>query len=627
MRKNCAVTSGKVEYAFKMKTQTRNFSIIAHIDHGKTTLTDRLLQQTGTISERDSRDRLMDSNPIEQERGITIKMAPVRMRWTDPRSVGQDPKNPQGIEYQLNLIDTPGHVDFSYEVSRSLNACEGVLLVVDATQGIQAQTLANYEKAKAQNLKIIPVINKIDLPAADVESVTLELMETLGFHEDEMVAVSAKSGVNIQGLLETIVDHIPPPLQEETEDKPLKALVFTSLYDVHQGVIAYVRVVQGVLRQENLTLLSNLQKINPTEIGYFIPTRHAVKELRAGEVGYLATGLKDVGLVNVGDTLTTAIAAATNLVEPLPGYHPPQPMVYLEIYPTDGDDFVLLKEAMGKLKLHDAALQFTGTHSKALGNGLRVGFLGILHYEIVQERLEREFDLELIATAPTVPYELEMRDGSDFMIYHASEMPDPSNIMQIKEPMTRSVIFTPRDYLGAVLQLVEGHRGKLQEVHDVGTRVKAVFTIPLSELIVNFHDQLKSVSSGFASLEYDVTSYEPVDAVKLTILVHTDAVEALSQIVVRSQAEYIGRAITAKLKETIPRHNFEIPIQAAIGGKIVARETVKAYRKDVTAKLYGGDRTRRDKLLKKQKAGKQRMKEIGNVQLPQEAFLAVLERG
>jgi GTP-binding protein LepA len=572
----------------------RNFSIIAHIDHGKTTLTDRLLQ-----------------------------MAPVRMRWTDPRP--ESTNRGQQPEYQLNLIDTPGHVDFSYEVSRSLNACEGVLLVVDATQGIQAQTLANYEKAYAQRLKIIPVINKIDLPAADVESVTLELMETLGFHEDEVVAVSAKSGINIEQLLEKIVDHIPAPVQEE--EKPLKALVFTSLYDLHQGVIAYVRVVQGVLRPEQLMLLSNRQKLQPTEIGFFSPTRQPVRELRAGEVGYIATGLKDVSQVNVGDTLTTALAANTNQVEALPGYHPPQPMVYLELYPTDGDDFVLLKEAMGKLKLHDAALQFTGTHSKALGNGLRVGFLGILHYEIVQERLEREFNLDLIATAPTVPYELSMKSGEEYTIYHASEMPDPSNIVQIKEPMTRSVIFTPRDYLGAVLQLAEGHRGKLLEVEDVGTRVKAVFNIPLSELIVNFHDQLKSVSSGFASLEYEVQNYEPVDAVKLTILVHADPVEALSQIVVRSQADQIGRAITAKLKDTIPRHNFEVPIQAAIGGKIIARETVKAYRKDVTAKLYGGDHTRRDKLLKKQKAGKARMKEIGSVQLPQEAFLAVLERG
>lgn len=617
-----------------MSTHIRNFSIIAHIDHGKTTLTDRLLLQTGTITERQSRDRLMDSNPIEQERGITIKMAPVRMRWTDPRTV--TPSHPKGQEFQLNLIDTPGHVDFSYEVSRSLNACEGVLLVVDATQGIQAQTLANFEKAKAQNLKIIPVINKVDLPAADVESVTLELMETLGFAESDVVAVSAKSGVNIDALLEKIVDDIPAPSgepdetlsdQQQESNKPLQALVFTSLYDVHQGVIAYVRVVQGVLRQEPLMLLSNRQKLAPTEIGFFAPDRTSVTQLQAGEVGYLATGLKDVSQVNVGDTLTTALAAANNQVDPLPGYHPPQPMVYLELYPTDGDDFVLLKEAMGKLKLHDAALQFTGTHSKALGNGLRVGFLGILHYEIVQERLEREFNLDLIATAPTVPYELQLRDGTDFMIYHASEMPDPANIVLVKEPMTRSVIFTPRDYLGAVLQLAEGHRGRLLEVQDVGTRVKAIFSIPLSELIVNFHDQLKSVSSGFASLEYEVVEYQPVDAVKLTILVHGEPVEALSQIVVRGQAELIGRAITSKLKDTIPRHNFEIPIQAAIGGKIVARETVKAYRKDVTAKLYGGDRTRRDKLLKKQKAGKQRMKEIGSVQLPQEAFLAVLERG
>lgn len=591
----------------------RNFSIIAHIDHGKTTLTDRLLQATNTIGVRDFSERFMDSNPIEQERGITIKMAPVRMNWRDPRT---------NQLYQLNLIDTPGHVDFSYEVSRSLAAAEGVLLVVDATQGIQAQTLANYEKAKAQNLKVIPVINKIDLPAADVESVTLELMETFGFDESDIVEVSAKSGLNVDRLLEVIVDKIPEA--PEPVDQAARALVFTSLYDVHQGVIAYVRVIEGALRRAPLFLLANHHKFSPTEIGFFGPDRRSVESLKAGEVGYIATGLKDVAMVQVGDTITQA--SNVDNVKPLPGYLTPQPMVYLDLYPTNGDEFILLQEAINKLRLHDAALQFTGTHSTALGNGMRVGFLGVLHAEIVQERLEREFDLDLVATAPSVPYEVLLTDHRTVVLHHASEYPDPSQVLELREPITNATIFTPRQYLGAVMQLVEDHRGRLQEVADVGTRVKAVFKIPLMELIVNFHDQLKSVSSGFASLEYTITGYESVNAVKLNVMVHGEEVEALSQIVVREQADRIARAVTKRLKETIPRQQFEIPIQAAIGGKIIARETVKSYRKDVTAKLYGGDKTRREKLLKKQKAGKQRMKEIGQVQIPQSAFMAVLKR-
>ncbi len=596
------------------KQSIRNFSIIAHIDHGKTTLTDRLLQSTNTIGDRDFSERLMDSNPIEKERGITIKMAPVRMQWTDPRT---------NKEYELNLIDTPGHVDFSYEVSRSLAAAEGVLLVVDATQGVQAQTLANFEKAKNLNLKIIPVINKIDLPAADAESVSLELMETFGFEEDEIVAVSAKTGLHVEKVLEAIVDHIPETPQEI--DKPTRALVFTSLYDLHQGVIAYVRVIEGELKKgDSLTLLANHQKFTPTEIGFFGPDRRPVQSLRAGEVGYIATGLKDVALVQVGDTVTQS--SSVEKVTPLPGYQQPQPMVYMDLYPTSGDDFFLLQEALNKLRLHDAALQFVGTHSQALGNGMRVGFLGVLHAEIVQERLEREFDLDLVATAPSVPYEVVLSSGEVKIIHHASEYPDPSQVRDIREPMTLATIFTPRQYLGSVMQMAEDHRGRLQEVVDVGTRVRAVFTIPLMELIVNFHDQLKSISSGFASLEYVVTGYQPVNAVKLNILVHGEEVEALSQMVVREQAEYIGRTVAKRLKETIPRQQFEVPIQAAIGGKVIARETIRSYRKDVTAKLYGGDRTRRDKLLKKQKAGKERMKEIGNVQIPQAAFMAVLER-
>lgn len=593
--------------------QIRNFSIIAHIDHGKTTLTDRLLQSTRTIADRDFTERVMDSNPIEKERGITIKLAPVQMMWPDPET---------GEMIQMNLIDTPGHVDFSYEVSRSLAACEGVLLVVDATQGVQAQTLANFEKAKALGLKVIPVINKIDLPAADPESTALELIETFDMNEDEIFMVSAKTGVGIEALLNGIVRLVPPP--KGTDEEPLRALVFTSLYDAHQGVIAYIRVVSGVLRAEQLAMFSNKQRLSPTEIGVFIPQRKVVTELHAGQVGYVATGLKDVSLVSVGDTITRHLELSK--IEPLPGYMPPQPMVYLEFYPIDGDEFMVLQEALRKLRLHDAALQFTGTHSRALGNGMRVGFLGILHSEIVQERLEREFNLEMVATSPSVPYEITLISGEDEQIHHAGELPDPSLVREIREPMTRSTIFTPRSYLGTVMKLCEEHRGKLLDLQDVGTRVKATYRIPLAELIVNFHDQLKSASSGFASLEYELTDYAPVNAVKLSILVSAEEIEALSQIVVRDMAEQAGRAIAKKLKEVIPRQQFEIPIQAAIGGKIVARETVQAYRKDVTAKLYGGDATRRQKLLNKQKKGKKRMKDFGRVQLPQEAFLAVLER-
>ncbi len=596
----------------------RNFSIIAHIDHGKTTLTDRLLLRTGTITERQFKERLMDSNPIEQERGITIKLAPVRMHWNHPET---------GEQVQLNLIDTPGHVDFNYEVSRSLAACEGVILVVDATQGVQAQTLANYEKAKALNLKIIPVLNKIDLPVADVESTTLELMETLDFAEEDIVAVSAKTGQNIDAILDTIVTRLP--VAEEKNDEPLQALVFTSLYDTHQGVIAYVRVMQGEFKRESLMLMAANQRFTPTEVGFFGPDRRPVESLKAGEVGYIATGMKDVDLVKVGDTITQA--HTLDKVQPLPGYKEPQPMVYLEFYPIDVDDFMLLTDALNKLRLHDAALQYQGVNSHALGNGMRVGFLGILHSEIVQERLEREFGLEMVATSPSVPYEIQVRgaDGSKgqrIRVNNASELPDPATIESIFEPMTKTTIFTPREYLGSVMQLCEGRRGTLKEVIDVGTRVRAVYTIPLSELIVNFHDMLKSATSGFASLEYEVTGYEWVDAVKLSIMVQHEEIEALSQIVVKEQAESIGRVITRKIKEVIPRQQFEMPIQAVIGGRIVARETVKAFRKDVTAKLYGGDQTRKDKLLRKQKKGKARMKEIGRVSLPQEAFMAVLER-
>ena len=590
----------------------RNFSIIAHIDHGKTTLTDRLLRHTETVTAREFEERMMDSNPIEKERGITIKLAPVRMQY----------KANNGELYELNLIDTPGHVDFGYEVSRSLAACEGALLVVDATQGIQAQTLSNYEKARALGLKVIPVINKIDLPAADPDRVMLDLMEAFQIPEDEILKVSAKTGIGVPDLFEAVVKHIPSPTGKDAE--PLRVLVFTSLYHPHKGVIAYVRVVSGVLKKEQLALIATDTQFMPTEIGVFQPQMSPVTELRAGEVGYVATGLKEVGGVRVGDTITQSLERSR--VQQLPGYKEPQPMVYMDFYPVDGDDYVLLTDAMGKLALHDAALQYQATHSNALGNGLRVGFLGILHAEIVQERLEREFDLDLIATSPTVPYEIVLSTGEVIMVHNPAELPDPGTIRQYREPVTLTTIYTPKDYLGSVMTLCDEHRASLQELQDIGTRVRVIYLLPLSELIVNFHDQLKSVSSGFASLEYELYGYEPVDAVKLDVLIHHEPVEALAQIVVRDRVEGIGRRLVKRLKEVIPKQQFEIALQATIGGKVVARETISAYRKDVTAKLYGGDQTRKDKLLKKQKKGKKRMKEFGRVSLPQEAFLAVLER-
>lgn len=591
----------------------RNFSIIAHIDHGKTTLTDRFLRLTGTVSQLDFQDRMMDSNPIERERGITIKLAPVRMDYQP------DSNSPV---YQLNLIDTPGHVDFGYEVSRSLAACEGVLLVIDATQGIQAQTLTNYEKARELGLTIIPVINKIDLPAADVEQVILECMEAFGISEQDMVAVSAKSGLNMNLLLEAVIEKIPSPQGDET--KPLRALVITSQFDHHKGGIAYVRVMEGVLTKEKLRLFSSATSFLPIEIGVFKPTMQPVKELRAGEVGYVATGLKELKLLKVGDTLTSA--ASSSLVKPLPGYREPTPMVYMEIYPVDGADFSVLQDNMAKLTLHDAALQYSGTHSIALGNGLRVGFLGILHAEIVLERLEREFNMELIATAPSVTYEMSLTDGSEILAHTPAEMPDPSQIKEIREPIAQVVIFTPEQYLSPIIKLVRDRRGDLVNTTYIGKRARLEVVMPLAEIITDFHDTLKSVTAGFASMEYSVSGYKAVDAVKVTILLNKEPVEPLSFIAVKDTADFQARAMVAKLKDVIPRQMFEIPIQASIGSTVIARETLKAFRKDVTAKLYGGDVTRRMKLLKKQAKGKKRMKSVGKVELNQEAFLAILKR-
>lgn len=586
----------------------RNFSIIAHIDHGKTTLTDRLLQVTETVNKRQLSERMLDSNPIEQERGITIKLAPVRMEYQD---------------FILNLIDTPGHVDFGYEVSRSLVAGEGAVLLIDASQGIQAQTLSNYEKAQNLGLTIIPVLNKIDLTGVDLDLAKLELMETFGFKQEEILAVSAKTGENVEQILQAVIERVPPPAKKESLQEPLRALVMTSHYDYHQGVIAYVRVVNGVLEEETLQLLSTQADFSPSEIGIFSPERRKKEKLYAGEVGYLATGLKDIKQVRIGDTITQL--NRVKQVKPLPGYREPTPMVYQELYPLDADDFTLLKDSLSKLALHDAALQYSGTHSIALGNGMRVGFLGILHAEIIRERLEREFDLELIATAPAVTYRVIKQDGQTVEIHNPAELPEPNFIKEIAEPITKTTIYAPDKYLSAIIQFIQERRGTLIGSHPLGSRTKLDFKLPLAEIIIDLHDQLKSLTSGYASLEYKVESYQPVKAVKVKVLVNKEEIEALSFITTEDKADQQGRSLIKKLKKVVPPQLFSIPIQAAIGGKIIARETIKALRKDVTAKLYGGDRTRRMKLLKQQAEGKKRLKQVGSVELNQEAFLAVLE--
>ena len=530
------------------------------------------------------------------------------------------------MEYQgyiLNLIDTPGHVDFGYEVNRSLAACEGALLLIDATQGIQAQTLANYQKAKDLGLKIIPVINKIDLPSANVEQVILEIMELFELSDSEILKVSAKTGEGVEKVLEAIIKKIPAPDEKEANVPETRALIITSVFDNHQGAVAYIRVISGELKRENLHLIYTDTDFIPIELGTFNPQKIKRSILKAGEVGYLATGLKEIAQLHIGDTVTTY--REKERVEALPGYKEPQPMVYMELYPIDTKDFANLKDAMSKLTLHDSALKYQATHSMALGNGLRVGFLGIFHAEIVRERLKREFSLDLIATAPSVTYQILQSNGESIKIHSPSEMPDPSLVSEIQEPIAKLSIFTPEKYVSSVMKLCQEKRAVLMNSAGTGNRNRLEYEIPLAELITDFHDKLKSATSGFASMEYQVLDFRPVDAIKINILVNYEVVEALSFIAVKQTAEKRGRLIVAKLKDVIPRQLFEIPIQAAIGGKVIARETVKAFRKDVTAKLYGGDRTRRMKLLKKQSEGKKKMKQIGRVELNQDAFLAVLE--
>ncbi|MFC1627293.1 translation elongation factor 4 [Patescibacteria group bacterium] len=584
----------------------RNFCVISHIDHGKTTLTDRLLEITKTVSKKDSKDRMLDSNPIERERGITIKLAPVRMLYQD---------------HILNLIDTPGHVDFAYEVSRSLAACEAAVLLVDATQGIQAQTMANANHALSNNLHLIPVINKIDMPNAELSKTAKQLFDTFGFKPQEIVSISAKTGENVVQLIKVIIDRVPPPTGSST--KPLKALVFNSFYHQHHGVIAYVRVFDGQINtQDQLLLMSNQTKFPATQLGFFSPQMTPVDTLRQGEVGYIATGLKDLSLCKVGDTVTSV---DNKTKTPLSGYREPQSMVFMDLYPVDNHDFPKLKKSLEKLQLVDSSLNFSPVNSLSLGSGYKVGFQGLLHADIVQERLEREFDLNLITTSPSVEYQLQLKKDSKLTsIFSPSEFPDPTLINQTREPFIKLTIFTPVEYLGNVMNLCKDFRADLLGQEFFGQQVKLIYSMPLQELISDFFSQLKSASSGFASLDWQFDQFKPADVVKLTVLLNKEPVEPLSVLVVRSKALNLAKKLAKKLKKAIPRQQFEVPIQVALGGKVLARETIKAFRKDVTAKLYGGDPTRRQKLLKKQKKGKKRMKQIGKVTLSQEAFLAVI---
>jgi GTP-binding protein LepA len=601
----------------------RNFCIIAHIDHGKSTLADRFLEETGTIARRDMAAQVLDAMDLEREKGVTIKAKAVRMSFTAS----------DGTEYELNLIDTPGHVDFGYEVSRALAACEGALLVVDAAQGIQAQTLANVYLALEADLKLIPVVNKIDLPSAEPERVAQELVDTLGFREDEIMFASAKDGTGTHDLLEAVVARIPAPAADAS--KPLRALIFDSKYDAYKGVIAYVRVVDGAATtRRKLRLMSTGLAVEPLEVGVFRPAFDPVPELTAGEVGYVATGLKNVKECRVGDTLTTDAKGATS---PMPGYRPAKPIVFAGLYPAQANEYPLLRDALDKLQLNDASLVYEPESSLALGFGFRCGFLGLLHMEIVQERLEREYNLNLLATAPSVEYQVTKTNGEEAVVDNPAELPPPQEIAEVREPWMDISIVVPDRYIGAVMELVTGNRGVFRRMeylqHSIlqadGSkkgegRVVLDYRIPLSEILVDFYDNLKSRTQGYASLDYTFSNYEPAALVKLDILVNGEPVDALSLITHREGAVAQGRQLVEKLRSLIPRQMFDVPVQAAIGGRIVARETIRAMRKNVLAKCYGGDVTRKRKLLEKQAEGKKRMKRVGNVDIPQEAFMAVL---
>ncbi|MGD9606166.1 MAG: translation elongation factor 4 [Leucobacter sp.] len=588
--------------------QIRNFCIIAHIDHGKSTLADRMLQITGTVSDRDMRAQYLDNMDIERERGITIKSQAVRMHW-----------DAEGGSYALNMIDTPGHVDFSYEVSRSLAACEGAILLVDAAQGIEAQTLANLYLAMENDLEIIPVLNKIDLPAADPERVAQEIADLIGGDPADILKVSGKTGAGVEELLDRVVERVPAPVGQA--DAPARAMIFDSVYDPYRGVVTYVRMVDGKLvPREKILMMSTGAEHEALEIGVSSPGPTPTKGLAVGEVGYLITGVKDVRQSKVGDTVTTKLKPA---VDPLPGYTDPKPMVFSGLYPIDGSDYPVLREALDKLKLSDAALQYEPETSVALGFGFRCGFLGLLHLEIISERLRREFDLDLIATAPSVVYQVTRDDGFEVTVTNPSEYPD-GKIASVREPMVRVAILAPKDYVGTIMELCQSRRGSLLGMEYLGERVELRYAMPLGEIVFDFFDHLKSRTQGYASLDYEPMGEQEAELVKVDILLQGDKVDAFSAIVHKDNAYHYGTMMAERLRKLIPRQQFEVPIQAAIGSRVIARETIRAIRKDVLAKCYGGDISRKRKLLEKQKEGKKRMKMVGRVEVPQEAFIAAL---
>jgi GTP-binding protein LepA len=590
----------------------RNFSIIAHIDHGKSTLADRILELTHTVDPRAMRAQLLDSMDLERERGITIKAQAVRVFYTARN----------GEVYQLHLIDTPGHVDFTYEVSRSLAACEGALLVVDASQGVEAQTVANTYLAIDAGLELIPTMNKVDLPGAEPERVGEEIAELIGEDPDEVRRISAKTGEGVNDLLEQIVQRVPPPSGDPTASP--RALIFDSEYDQYRGVIAYIRVVDGTFRKgETIIGMQTGTQAEIDDIGFFTPSQFPSETLSAGEVGYLITGIKDVSQLAVGDTLTTKNHRAT---EPLPGYREVKPMVFCGLFPMNNDDYPELRDALEKLTLNDAALSWEPETSDALGFGFRCGFLGLLHMDIVRERLEREYDLELMATMPSVEFEITLTDGSVIPVHNPTDMPDPARIAEVREPYIRASILTPKEYIGQIMELCQEKRGNHSGMHYLSSeRVQLTYDLPLAEIVLDFFDQLKTRTKGYASLDYEPVGLRPSNLVKLDVLLGGDAVDALSMVVHRDKAYEQGKQMTERLRKRIPRQQYDVPIQAAVGAKIIARETVKAFRKDVTAKCYGGDISRKRKLLERQKEGKKRMKQVGRIEVPQEAFLAVLE--
>ena len=589
----------------------RNFAIIAHIDHGKSTLSDRMIQLCGNVSLREMKEQLLDNMEIERERGITIKAQTVRLDYA----------HSDGETYQLNLMDTPGHVDFAYEVSRSLAACEGAILVVDASQGVEAQTLANVYSALEADLEIVSVLNKVDLPAADTDRIKQQIEDVIGLDASDAIPISAKTGENVEAVLKAIVEKLPPPKGER--DRPLKALLVDSWYDAYLGVVVLVRVLEGVMRKgQKIKLMSTGATYQLERVGVHRPKQEILEELGPGEIGFFTAAIKEVADTRVGDTVTDE---KTPTDEALPGFQPAQPVVFCGLFPVDSADYEDLREAMAKLRLNDASFSFEPENSAALGFGFRCGFLGLLHLEIITERLTREFDLDLITTAPSVIYHVYLADGSMVEMHNPADMPDPVKIDRLEEPWIEATIMVPDEHLGAVLKLCQGRRGRQKSLTYSGARAIVVYELPLNEVVFDFYDRLKSVSRGYASFDYHMIGYEPDDLVKMSILVNSEPVDALSMIVHRTRADARGRAMCEKLKDLIPQHMFQIPVQAAIGGRIIARETIRALRKDVLAKCYGGDVTRKRKLLEKQKAGKKKMRQFGKVEIPQEAFIAALK--